>query len=92
MKTDQEIFATTVETDAPGQNLVLQEQLFESFMSFIENHPAERLSRNLRSVLLSFLKQEGATEVLFLQDFLFDVSSLFDLLDEVAERATRDGN
>jgi hypothetical protein len=64
---------------------VLPHRLQEEFLHFIEYHPARRLSTNLRSLLIEFLTYEGATEAEYLQDLLYDLEGLFELLEKVQD-------
>ncbi len=57
--------------------------LLDQFCRFIEYHSTQRLSQNLRKVFMEFLMCEGATEVSYLQDVLFDLEGLFELLDAI---------
>src|SRR5277367_6420168 len=57
--------------------------LRETFLHFIEYHPAKRFSKNLRSMLLEFLMFEGAIEAIYLNDLLYDLEGLFQLLDVI---------
>lgn len=62
-----------------------------ALMNFIEYHPARRLSTNLRTMLIDFLMTDGATESAYLQDLLYDLGGLFDLLDVLeSESGTSD--
>jgi len=58
-------------------------ELTEALVRFIEYHPAKRFDRNLRKLLLEFLQYEGATEGDYLNDLLFDLEGLFNLLDTI---------
>lgn len=79
--------------NVPKDNLRYS-QLQEALDSFVENHPINRLTRNLRTMLLEYLQHEGATESLYLQDLLFDLAGLFELLEVIAsaEDQTQQGN
>jgi hypothetical protein len=59
----------------------LSPTLESEFSRFIEYHPADRVSRNLRKMLLEFLMAPGADEVLYIKDLLYDLDGLFELLD-----------
>jgi hypothetical protein len=50
-------------------------------LRFTEYHPVPRFSRNLRTLLLEFLMFEGATEVSYLPDLLYDLQGLFELFE-----------
>lgn len=53
----------------------------EAFIRFIEAHPVQRLSNNLRNMLIEFMIREESLECEYLQDLLFDLRGLFELLD-----------
>ena len=55
----------------------------EEFMRFREYHPVNRFSRNLRAMLIEFLMYDGAIEASYLQDLLYDLQGLFELLDVI---------
>jgi hypothetical protein len=61
----------------------ISKNLNEALLQFIESHPASRFSRNLRTLLIEFLMFEGATEVSYLPDLLYDLQGLFSLLDVI---------
>lgn len=63
---------------------VLSQALQESFLHFLEYHPPQRVSRNLRKVLAEFLKSKNAVESKRSNDIEIDMEGLFALLD-VAE-------
>src|SRR5258705_10839152 len=48
---------------------------------FRECHPVDRFSRNLRTLLIEFLMYDGAIEANYLQDLLYDIQGLFELLE-----------
>lgn len=59
--------------------------LAQKIIDFFEEHPPLRLSRNLRRVLLDFLRIELKTHVpLFTNDLLWDLYDFFELLDTAA--------
>ena len=60
---------------------ILSTSLQEEILRFMEYHPANRFNRNLRKMLLEFLMQDGAVESLYLDDLLYDLEGLFQLLD-----------
>lgn len=72
-------------TDAP--RATISQDLLEQFERFYEYHPARRLSRNLRSLLLEFLMYDGSTEAEYLRDLVIDLDGLFALLDAMEEAA-----
>jgi hypothetical protein len=55
--------------------------LEEQLIRFKEYHPSKRFSRNLRTMLIEFLMYDGATEANYLQDLLYDLQGLFELLE-----------
>ncbi len=55
----------------------------EELVRFTEYHPVSRLARNLRTMLIEFLMYEGAIEANYLQDLLYDLQGLFDLLEVI---------
>lgn len=74
-------------TDAP--RAMISQKLLEQFERFYEYHPARRLSRNLRSMLLEFLMYDGSAEAEYLRDLMIDLDGLFTLLDAMEEEAER---
>ncbi|HZY82836.1 MAG TPA: hypothetical protein VFE50_25120 [Cyclobacteriaceae bacterium] len=68
---------------------VISQRLLEQFERFYEYHPARRLSRNLRSMLLEFLMYDGAAEAEYLRDLMIDLDGLFSLLDVMEEESDR---
>ena len=73
--------------DAP--RATISHELLEQFERFYEYHPAKRLSRNLRSLLLEFLMYDGSTEAEYLRDLVIDLDGLFALLDAMEEEGER---
>lgn len=67
----------------------ISQDLLEQFERFYEYHPAKRLSRNLRSLLLEFLMYDGSAEAEYLRDLVIDLDGLFALLDAMEEEAER---
>lgn len=67
-------------TDVPTP---LTDDLREEFLQFLDFHSAQRLSKNLRKMLLEFLSNDGALETVYLKDLLYDLDGLFDLLDAI---------
>lgn len=61
----------------------LTDDLREEFLQFLDFHSAQRLSKNLRKMLLEFLSNDGALETVYLKDLLYDLDGLFDLLDVI---------
>lgn len=74
-------------SDAP--RAMISHRLLEQFERFYEYHPARRLSRNLRSMLLEFLMYDGSAEAEYLRDLVIDLDGLFTLLDAMEEEAER---
>ncbi|MEI9917342.1 MAG: hypothetical protein WDO14_00900 [Bacteroidota bacterium] len=73
--------------DAPCATV--SHDLLEQFERFYEYHPARRLSRNLRSLLLEFLMYDGSAEAEYLRDLVIDLDGLFSLLDAMEEEAEK---
>jgi hypothetical protein len=73
--------------DAP--RAVISHDLLEQFERFYEYHPARRLSRNLRSLLLEFLMYDGSAEAEYLRDLVIDLDGLFSLLDAMEEETEK---
>lgn len=66
-----------------GNGVKLTPALRAEFIRFIEYHPADRLSKNLRMMLLEFLQHDGAIEANYLKKLLYDLEGLFELLDAI---------
>lgn len=82
--------STPIEDLASGApRATISHELLEQFERFYEYHPARRLSRNLRSLLLEFLMYDGSTEAEYLRDLVIDLDGLFALLDAMEEEAER---
>jgi len=79
--------AENPDLDAP--RATISHELLEQFERFYEYHPAKRLSRNLRSLLLEFLMYDGSAEAEYLRDLMIDLDGLFALLDAMEEEAER---
>jgi hypothetical protein len=77
MKTNNERYKKRAAERGP----VLSKTLEDEFLRFLEYHPAGRFTRNLRKMLLEFLMTHGADEGLYLNDLLYDLEGLFELLD-----------
>ena len=77
----------SLESGAP--RATISHDLLEQFERFYEYHPAKRLSRNLRSLLLEFLMYDGSAEAEYLRDLVIDLDGLFSLLDAMEEEAER---
>lgn len=65
------------------QELTLSMTLQEEILRFIEQHPAKRFSKNLRAMLIEFLQYDAAVEASYLNDLLYDLEGLFDLLEAI---------
>jgi hypothetical protein len=63
----------------------ISKKMIEDFERFVEYHPAERFSRNLRSFLLEFLMYDGSAEAEYLRDLVIDMDGLFGLLDTIID-------
>lgn len=68
-----------------ANELELSQSLKESFVRFIEYHPSDRFSRNLRKMILEFLQHDGAIEAIYLNDLFYDLEGLFSLLDAIQD-------
>jgi hypothetical protein len=55
----------------------------DKFIDFIDQHPARRVSLNLRRMLLEFLMTEHGVEAMYLNDLLYDLDALFELLEVI---------
>jgi hypothetical protein len=84
MKNNEKDAGNNNETNS--QRSVVSPELVEEFERFIEYHPARRLSRNLRSLLLEFLMYDGSSEAEYLKELVVDLDGLFGLLDVVDEK------
>lgn len=56
----------------------------EALLHFVETHPMDRVSRNLRRVLVQALESDGFTEALDFKEIVHDLDGLFLLLDSLA--------
>lgn len=63
----------------------LTKQQKQAFTSFLEYANAQRLSRNLRNMLMLYLQAEQKALPTYTDDLLYDLYILFELLDEVEE-------
>jgi hypothetical protein len=72
-----------------GNKRVISKALREQLAHFCEYHSAGRLSKNLRTMLLEFLMQDGVTEADYLQNLLFDLHGVFDLLEVIESENNR---
>ena len=64
-------------------DLIVNSEAKRLLQFFVEQHPPLRLSMNLRRMLLHSLMSEGGLENAFLEDLLYDLEGLFDLIDEI---------
>ncbi len=62
---------------------VIGRALQKELLHFTEYHPVNRISRNLRTMLIEFLMYEGAIEANYLQDLLYDLQGLFELFEAI---------
>lgn len=67
---------------------VLSQALQESIVYFLEHHPPQRVSRNLRKMLAEFPKSKNTVESPRSNNIEIDMEGLFALLD-VAEHSLR---
>ncbi len=72
-------------TDEEGGSPIISIVLQEKIAHFKEYHPAARFATNLRTMLLEFLMCEGMIEVMYLEDLLYDLLGLFELLDAMEQ-------
>jgi hypothetical protein len=70
---------------AEKRKLVLNKNMQEAFIHFLEYHPAKRINRNLRRMLLEHLTHQGSIESIYLHETLVDLEGLFNLLDVAEE-------
>lgn len=70
------------------RKLVLNKRMKEAVIRFLEYHPARRMSKNLRRMLVEYLMYQGAVESTYLRETLMDIEGLFDLLDVAEEEWT----
>ena len=61
--------------------LRLPVEVEQEVLRFMEFHPADRLQKNLRRMLLDFLVYQGSLEAVYLRDLVEDLDGLFELLD-----------
>ena len=66
-----------------GKRSVVSTVVNSEFLRFIEYHPASRVNRNLRKMLLEFLMSDGVTEAFYFKDLMYDLEGLFELLDTI---------
>ncbi len=64
----------------------------EEFIRFREYHSPKRFSKNLRNLLIDFLMFEGAIESNYLQDLLYDMQGLFELLEAIQSESEEAAN
>ena len=62
---------------------LINKKLKNEFKRFIVHTPAQRLSRNLRTMLLEFLEWDSMEGAEYRQDLFADLQNLFQLLDAV---------
>jgi hypothetical protein len=78
--------------DSVQKKPVLEKAIQEALIQFREYHPVSRLSRNLRTLLIEFLMYDGAIEADYLQDLLYDLQGLFELLETIQVESERERN
>lgn len=64
---------------------IVRPDIAEALTRFIEYHPAARFKKNIRKMLLEFLMTEDGVEKTYLNDLLYDLEGLFELLDVIEE-------
>ncbi|MEP6676557.1 MAG: hypothetical protein ABJA78_15455 [Ferruginibacter sp.] len=63
----------------------LSETLADELVNFIETHPPEDFSRNLRRIVLDYIRQQVDIGMpIYMKTFLHAVYDLFELLDVAA--------
>jgi hypothetical protein len=67
----------------PRKKPIVGKAVREELVRFREYHPVSRFSRNLRTMLIEFLMYEGAIEANYLEDLLYDLQGLFELLEVI---------
>ena len=65
------------------EDLALTREAKRLLSIFVEQHPPQRLSRNLRKMLLHFLMSEGGLMETYNEDLLYDLDALFNLIEEI---------
>jgi hypothetical protein len=83
-KRNKSLLAKTIAKEK-DKKLVLNKTLQEAFIQFLEYHPAKRFSKNLRRMLLMHLSHSEAVESIYLDQTLWDLEGLFNLLDIAEE-------
>ena len=61
----------------------MSKALKEEFERFLEYHPCERVSRNLRKMLMEMLMNSSIVEADYFKDLIYDLEGLFEVLDVV---------
>jgi hypothetical protein len=84
LKRNKSLLAKTIAKEK-DKKLVLNKNLQEAFIQFLEYHPAKRFGKNLRRMLLMHLSHTEAVESIYLDETLRDLEGLFNLLDVVEE-------
>lgn len=67
----------------------ISKRLKREFNQFLEYHPAKRVNRTLREIWMRFLEQSLPGYPLNMDDMIWDISCLMELLD-MAEDETKD--
>ena len=78
-----------MKTDNNLPKLKVSKKLRREFKEFLEYHPAKRVNRNLREVFVNYMQHTLDGVPLNMDDIIWDVSSLMELLD-IAEDETKD--
>lgn len=71
---------------AKAKKLVLSKTMQEALVHFLEHHPANRVSKNLRRMLVEYLMHNEAGQSIYLYETLLDLHGLFELLDVAEEQ------
>jgi len=69
-------------------NPAISKELLKAFCQFVEQHPAKRISRNLRKVFMAFLESSLNVMPINLDDIIWDIECLMELLDAIEDHET----
>lgn len=65
----------------------ISQRLLKEFTQFIEQHPAKRVNRNLREVFMTFSEASLDVFPLNMNDIIWDIRCLMELLDVAEDEA-----
>ena len=80
---DESAHGAEIKANGKTGDLEVSSEAKRLLQLFLEQHPPQRLSMNLRKMLLHSLISEGGLENGFLGDLLYDLDGLFDLIDAI---------